>query len=130
MQFSSVRISLSKNAKNEIKNWISELNEGNRTKECLYRSLRNEKLSDEDKSIIAYNLFNGQTIAAHLKDSYNYEECMEFIDNQICRTFDFEANNRVVGNIRSYILWLINNNSDFADISEKYAYFGLEGGVR
>ena len=100
------------------------------TKELLYKSLGNEQLDDQEKMILAYNLFGGNIIVRKLKNSLDKKEALDFVDDQICGTFSFEKNTRVVQQVKRYIFMAINSEEVLSDIASNYDYFGVERRIK
>lgn len=124
------RVRLSYEVKDELKQWIQRMDYSDNTKELLYKSLGNEQLDDQEKMILAYNLFGGNIIVRKLKNSLDKKEALDFVDDQICGTFSFEKNTRVVQQVKRYIFMAINSEEVLSDIASNYDYFGVERRIK
>ena len=69
----SEKIALSDEEKTEVLDWINRLENGENTKRILRRGLAGGTLTEEEKMIIAYNVFGGQRTIRLLRNAENNE---------------------------------------------------------
>lgn len=124
------KISLSKEEKLYIEDWITRLDKNLLiTKQCLRKALNNESLSTKEKMVIAYNIFDGARIGKALMQSANKSEGIAFVRSAISHQFNIN-NANLVDIISNHLFMAYNSEESLQELSVKYHYFGLQGGIR
>ena len=124
------KISLSKEEKLYIEDWITRLDKNLLiTKQCLRKALNNESLSTKEKMVIAYNIFDGARIGKALMQSANKSEGIAFVRSAISHQFNIN-NANLVDIISNHLFMAYNSEEILQELSVKYHYFGLQGGIR
>lgn len=125
----SDKITLSDEEKLEILDWINRLENGDNTKRILRKALVDEALTEEEKLIIAYNVFGGQRTAMLLRNAENNEAGLGRVRRSIGSVFSLDSNDKLIDTIQQYICTAINREEACADIARRYQYFGMNGGI-
>lgn len=113
----------------EILDWINRLENGDNTKRILRKALVDEALTEEEKLIIAYNVFGGQRTAMLLRNAENNEAGLGRVRRSIGSVFSLDSNDKLIDTIQQYICTAINREEAGADIARRYQYFGMNGGI-
>lgn len=111
-----------------VSGWISRLDNGEYTKNLLRSALDGEVLTQQQKQVIAYNLFNGQKAAAILRNAANAEQGMQQTEQEIRRSFRFEDESLIAA-IRQQLCAALMTVDGCEDISHKYQNLYMKRGV-
>ena len=125
----SEKITLSDDEKAEILDWINRLENGNNTKRILRKGLTDEALTEEEKLIVAYNVFGGQRTAMLLRNAENNEIGLSRVRRSIGSVFSLDNDDKLIDTVQQYICIAINREETCADIARRYQYFGMNGGI-
>ena len=125
----SEKIALSDEEKSEVLDWINRLENGDNTKRILRKALADEALTEEEKLIIAYNVFGGQRTAMLLRNAENNEAGLSRVRRSIGSVFSLDGNDKLIDIVQQYICIAINREETCADIARRYQYFGMNGGI-
>ena len=125
----SEKIALSDEEKAEILDWINMLENGDNTKRILRKGLSDEVISEEEKVIIAYNVFGGQRTARLLRNAENNEAGLSRVRRSIGSVFSLDSDDKLIDTVQQYICIAINREEACADIARRYQYFGMNGGI-
>lgn len=125
----SEKIALSDEEKAEVLDWINRLENGDNTKRILRKGLEDEILNDEEKLIIAYNVFGGQRTAMLLRNAENNEVGLSRVRRSIGSVFSLDSDDKLIDIVQQYICTAINREEACADIARRYQYFGMNGGI-
>lgn len=125
----SEKIALSDEEKAEVLDWINRLENGDNTKRILRKGLANEALTDEEKLIIAYNVFGGQRTAMLLRNAENNEAGLSRVHRSIGSVFSLDGDDKLIDIVQQFICTAINREEACADIARRYQYFGMNGGI-
>ncbi len=79
----SEKVALSDEEKTEVLDWINRLENGENTKRILRKGLTGETLTEEEKMIIAYNVFGGQRTIRLLRYAENNEAGLKRVRRSI-----------------------------------------------
>lgn len=115
--------------KAEVLDWINRLENGDNTKRILRKALADESLIEEEKLIIAYNVFGGQRTAMLLRNAENNEEGLSRVRRSIGSVFSLDSDDKLIDTVQQYICTAINREESCADIARRYQYFGMNGGI-
>ena len=125
----SEKIALSDEEKAEVLDWINRLENGDNTKRILRKGLADEALTEEEKLIIAYNVFGGQRTAMLLRNAENNEAGLSRVRKSIGSVFSLDSDDKLIDTVQQYICTAINREEACADIARRYQYFGMNGGI-
>ena len=125
----SEKIALTDEEKAEVHDWINMLENGDNTKRILRKALADEVLTEEEKVIIAYNVFGGQRTAMLLRNAENTEAGLSRVRRSIGSIFSLDSDDKLINTIQQYICIAINREDACADIARRYRYFGMNGGI-
>lgn len=125
----SEKISLTDEEKAYVLDWINRLENGENTKRILRKALLSEPLTEDEKQIIAYNVFGGQRAAMLLRSAESTDIGLSRIRRSIGSIFTLDSNDKLVDAVQKYICLAINNEESCADIAGRYRYFGMNGGI-
>lgn len=125
----SEKIALSDEEKAEVLDWINRLENGDNTKRILRKALADEALTEEEKLIIAYNVFGGQRTAMLLRNAENNEAGLSRVRQSIGSVFSLDSDDKLIDTVQQYICTAINREEACADIARRYQYFGMNGGI-
>ena len=125
----SEKITLSDEEKTEVLDWINRLENGDNTKRILRKGLTDEALTEEEKLIVAYNVFGGQRTAMLLRNAENNEIGLSRVRSSIGSVFSLDNDDKLIDNVQQYICIAINREETCADIARRYQYFGMNGGI-
>ncbi len=123
------KITLSDEEKTEILDWINRLENGDNTKRILRKGLADEALTEEEKLIVAYNVFGGQRTAMLLRNAENNEVGLSRVRRSIGSVFSLNSDDKLIDTVQQYICIAINREETCADIARRYQYFGMNGGI-
>ena len=123
------KIALSDEEKAEVLDWINRLENGDNTKRILRKGLADESLTEEEKLIVAYNVFGGHRTAMLLRNAENNEVGLLRVRRSISSVFSFDNDEELLDTVQQYICIAINREETCADISRRYQYFGMNGGI-
>lgn len=123
------KITLSDEEKADVLDWISRLENGDNTKRILRKGLEGEILTEEEKSILAYNVFGGHETTLLLRSAETNENGLSLLRRTIRNTFSLNDDNKLIDTIQHYICTAINSEESCIDISHRYNYFGMKGGI-
>ena len=123
---------LSKEDIDNVKEWIELSEIGKTTKQYLYKALKGNNLSEDEKKLLAYNIFGFRTVDILLKEE-DTEKAMNKIYENINKMYNFE-NDLIIENIKNYMILAINEEKESEEIArelaQKYGCFGVERRVR
>lgn len=125
----SEKITLSDEEKSEVLDWINRLENGDNTKRILRKGLADESLTEEEKLIVAYNVFGGHRTAMLLRNAENNEVGLSRVRRSIESVFSLDSDNKLIDMVQQYICTAINREETCADIARRYHYFGMSGGI-
>ena len=125
----SEKIALSDEEKAEVLDWINRLENGDNTKRILRKGLADESLTEEEKLIVAYNVFGGHRNAKLLRNAENNEVGLSRVRRSIGSVFSFDSDDKLIDTVQQYICIAINREETCADIARRYQYFGMNGGI-
>lgn len=125
----SEKITLSDEEKTEVLDWINMLENGNNTKRILRKGLADEALTEEEKIIVAYNVFGGHRNAMLLRNAENNEIGLSRVRRSIGSVFSLDSDDKLIDTVQQYICIAINREETCADIARRYQYFGMNGGI-
>lgn len=125
----SEKIALSDQEKAEVLNWINRLENGDNTKRILRKGLADESLTEEEKLIVAYNVFGGHRTAMLLRNAENNEVGLIRVRRSIGSVFSLDSDDKLIDTVQQYICIAINREETCADIARRYQYFGMNGGI-
>lgn len=123
------KIAFSDEEKAEVLDWINRLENGDNTKRILRKALADESLIEEEKLIIAYNVFGGKRTAMLLRNAENNEIGLSRVRRSIGSVFSLDCNDKLIDTVQQYICIAINREETCADIARRYQYFGMNGGI-
>ncbi|WP_051536523.1 helicase HerA domain-containing protein [Ruminococcus flavefaciens] len=125
----SEKIALSDEEKTEVLDWINRLENGDNTKRILRKGLADESLTEEEKLIVAYNVFGGHRTAMLLRNAENNEVGLIRVRRSIGSVFSLDSDDKLIDTVQQYICIAINSEETCADIARRYQYFGMNGGI-
>ena len=125
----SEKIALSDEEKAEVLDWINRLENGDNTKRILRKGLADESLTEEEKLIVAYNVFDGHRNAKLLRNAENNEVGLSRVRRSIGSVFSLDSDDKLIDTVQQYICIAINREETCADIARRYQYFGMNGGI-
>lgn len=125
----SEKIALSDEEKAEVLDWINRLENGDNTKRILRKGLADEALTEEEKLIVAYNVFGGHRNAKLLRNAENNEVGLIRVRRSIGSVFSLDSDDKLIDTVQHYICIAINREETCADIARRYQYFGMNGGI-
>ena len=125
----SEKIALSDEEKAEVLDWINRLENGDNTKCILRKGLSDESLTEEEKLIVAYNVFGGHRTAMLLRNAENNEVGLSRVRRSIGSVFSLDSDDKLIDTVQQYICIAINREETCADIARRYQYFGMNGGI-
>ena len=125
----SEKIALSDEEKSEVLDWINRLENGDNTKRILRKGLADESLTEEEKLIVAYNVFGGQRTALLLRNAESNEVGLSRVRRSIGSVFSLDGDDKLIDTVQQYICIAINREETCADIARRYQYFGMNGGI-
>lgn len=125
----SEKIALSDEEKSEVLDWINRLENGDNTKRILRKGLADESLTEEEKLIVAYNVFGGHRTAMLLRNAENNEVGLIRVRRSIGSVFSLDSDDKLIDTVQQYICIAINREETCADIARRYQYFGMNGGI-
>ena len=125
----SEKIALSDEEKAEVLDWINRLENGDNTKRILRKGLADESLTEEEKLIVAYNVFGGHRTAMLLRNAENNEVGLIRVRRSIGSVFSLDSDDKLIDTVQQYICIAINREETCADIARRYQYFGMNGGI-
>lgn len=125
----SEKITLSDEEKSEVLDWINRLENGDNTKRILRKGLADESLTEEEKLIVAYNVFGGHRTAMLLRNAENNEVGLIRVRRSIGSVFSLDSDDKLIDTVQQYICIAINREETCADIARRYQYFGMNGGI-
>ena len=125
----SEKIALSDEEKAEVLDWINRLENGDNTKRILRKGLADESLTEEEKLIVAYNVFGGHRTAMLLRNAENNEVGLSRVRRSIGSVFSLDSDDKLIDTVQQYICITINREETCADIARRYQYFGMNGGI-
>lgn len=125
----SEKIALSDEEKAELLDWINRLENGDNTKRILRKGLADESLTEEEKLIVAYNVFGGYRNAKLLRNAENNEVGLSRVRRSIGSVFSLDSDDKLIDTVQQYICIAINREETCADIARRYQYFGMNGGI-
>ena len=125
----SEKIALSDEEKSEVLDWINRLENGDNTKRILRKGLADESLTEEEKLIVAYNVFGGHRTAMLLRNAENNEVGLIRVRRSIGSVFSLDSDDKLIDTVQHYICIAINREETCADIARRYQYFGMNGGI-
>lgn len=126
----SEKIALSDEEKAEVLDWINRLENGDNTKRILRKGLADESLTEEEKLIVAYNVFGGHRNAKLLRNAENNEVGLSRVRRSIGSVFSLDSDDKLIDTVQQYICIAITREETCADIARRYQYFGMNGGIR
>lgn len=125
----SEKIALSDEEKAEVLDWVNRLENGDNTKRILRKGLADESLTEEEKLIVAYNVFGGHRTAMLLRNAENNEVGLIRVRRSIESVFSLDSDDKLIDTVQQYICIAINREETCADIARRYQYFGMNGGI-
>ncbi len=125
----SEKIALSDEEKAEVLDWINRLENGDNTKRILRKGLAEESLTEEEKLIVAYNVFGGHRNAKLLRNAENNEVGLSRVRRSIGSVFSLDSDDKLIDTVQQYICIAITREETCADIARRYQYFGMNGGI-
>ena len=125
----SEKIALSDEEKAEVFDWINRLENGDNTKRILRKGLADESLTEEEKLIVAYNVFGGHRTAMLLRNAENNEVGLIRVRRSIGSVFSLDSDDKLIDTVQQYICIAINREETCWDIARRYQYFGMNGGI-
>ena len=125
----SEKIALADEEKAEVLDWINRLENGDNTKRILRKGLADESLTEEEKLIVAYNVFGGHRNAKLLRNAENNEVGLSRVRRSIGSVFSLDSDDKLIDTVQQYICIAINREETCADIARRYQYFGMNGGI-
>lgn len=125
----SEKIALSDEEKAEVLDWINRLENGDNTKRIIRKGLADESLTEEEKLIVAYNVFGGHRTAMLLRNAENNEVGLSRVRRSIGSVFSLDSDDKLIDTVQQYICIAINREETCADIARRYQYFGMNGGI-
>lgn len=125
----SEKIALSDEEKAEVLDWINRLENGDNTKRIIRKGLADEPLTEEEKLIVAYNVFGGHRTAMLLRNAENNEVGLIRVRRSIGSVFSLDSDDKLIDTVQQYICIAINREETCADIARRYQYFGMNGGI-
>lgn len=125
----SEKIALSDEEKSEVLDWINRLENGDNTKRILRKGLADESLTEEEKLIVAYNVFGGHRTAMLLRNAENNEVGLIRVRRSIGSVFSLDSDDKLIDTVQHYICIAINREETCVDIARRYQYFGMNGGI-
>ena len=125
----SEKIALSDEEKAEVLDWINRLENGDNTKCILRKGLSDESLTEEEKLIVAYNVFGGHRTAMLLRNAESNEVGLIRVRRSIGSLFSLDSDDKLIDTVQQYICIAINREETCADIARRYQYFGMNGGI-
>lgn len=125
----SEKRALSDEEKSEVLDWINRLENGDNTKRILRKGLADESLTEEEKLIVAYNVFGGHRTAMLLRNAENNEVGLIRVRRSIGSVFSLDSDDKLIDTVQQYICIAINREETCSDIARRYQYFGMNGGI-
>lgn len=111
-----------------VSDWINRLENGDYTKSLLRNALNGDKLTSQQMQVIAYNLFNGQKLALLLRDAPDTQYGLSAVEKEIHRRFQFDDHS-IINAIQQQVCAALMTIENCDDISRRYQYFGMRGGL-
>lgn len=112
-----------------VENWIKRLDNSDYTKSLLHLALHGDALSEQQKRVIAYNVFSGQMLVESLRNAVKPEDGVDAVRQRITQTFQFEDDSQAVTEIQRCVLDAIMRVQQCQDLAIRYQHFG-NGGIR
>lgn len=124
------KISLSDEEKEDIAGWIMRLDNGNETKELLSKVLNGESITESQRGWVAYNLFDSSKLVIDtIYKAEQNDKGIEAMKTSISKKLRLDGENELVDVIQKYICLAINSEEKYNELSRRYNYFGLKGGL-
>ena len=102
--------------------WIENSKYARDTKRIMKKAIRGDILSDREKQLIAYNVFEGKTVARLLSGSATEDEGIKKADYYIQNITDIE-DVRIVEMIRQMIIQVIITQNSESDLAKRYVEY-------
>lgn len=102
--------------------WVESSKYARNTKRIMKKAILGEKLSDREKQLIAYNVFEGKTVARLLSGSATEDEGIKKADYYIQNVTDIE-DGRIVEMIRQMIIQVIITQNSESDLAKRYVEY-------
>lgn len=102
--------------------WIENLKYARETKRIMKRAVKCDKLTQREKQLIAYNLFDGKVVARLLSGATTEQEGIEKADYFIQTNTDIE-DSRIVSSIRQMIIQVIISQNHESDLARRYVEY-------
>lgn len=111
-----------------IREWLKSLRVSSKTKNILNFVLEGNIANDEEKEIVAYNVFEGKKIAAIMADECNREKGIDRVNKRIQSQIGIK-DAELIDNIRQLIFHVIFTNKKDGELARRY-HFINDGGVK
>lgn len=112
-----------------IREWILSLHNSRETKDILLSVLDGKSITDREKEIVAYNVFNGKKLANILQAEKDVKKGIKKVDDAICSCLG--VNDVIlIENIRRIVMQVIFNGNSQSELAKRYQLIESEGRVR
>lgn len=102
-----------------IRDWIYGLQNSLKTKNILFRGLEGQILTDEERAIVAYNVFEGKKLAKLLLGEKKNNKGIEKVDNQI-RSFIGANDHDLIETIRRIVMQKLFALNEGGELTKRY----------
>lgn len=102
--------------------WVENSKYARETKRILKKAVRDYTLTEEEKQLIAYNLFEGKSVARLLSSALTEKEGLENADYFIQMNTDI-ADGKVIEFIRQMIIQAIVSQNEETDLAKRYVEY-------
>lgn len=102
--------------------WIESSKYARETKRILKRAVKDYTLTEQEKQLIAYNLFEGKTVAKLLSSALTEQEGVENAEYFIQMNTDI-INNSTIKFIRQMIIQAIVSQNEDSDLAKRYVEY-------
>lgn len=99
--------------------WIENSKYARETKRIMVKAIKVGNLTDREKQLLAYNVFEGKTVARILSGSVTESEGIKKADSYIQNMTDIE-DSRIVEMIRQMIIQVIITQNSESDLARRY----------
>lgn len=102
--------------------WVENSKYARETKRILKKAVKDYTLTEEEKQLIAYNLFEGKSVAKLLSSALTEKEGLENADYFIQMNTDI-ADGKVIEFIRQMIIQVIVSQNEETDLAKRYVEY-------
>lgn len=102
-----------------IREWVWSLKVSARTKNILYSVIEGKEVSNEEKEIVAYNVFKGKEIAAIMADESDTNRGVDMVNRRIQSQIGVN-DVELIDSIRRFIFHTIFSNNRNGELAHRY----------